>query len=106
MPYGSGKFTDIDSGGRYECILNAGDCLQKWTGLRSARHRVHLPELPQDVSSEKVRDIVDERFSIAYFAKPDRTASLRPLLGVEESEAGAEYMTAGQFQNMRIQGTY
>lgn len=47
--------------------------------------------------------MVDERYSIAYFGKPDRSASLRPMTG--EAKEGA-YMTAGEFQNMRIQGTY
>ncbi|CAJ2499770.1 Uu.00g026230.m01.CDS01 [Anthostomella pinea] len=109
-PYGSGKFIDIDSGGRYECILNVGDCLRKWTGLCSARHRVHLSEAVQTNGSEMglTNDVVPERYSIAYFAKPDRTASLRPLLGSEadKSNDGTVCMTAGEFQNMRIQGTY
>lgn len=100
-PPGSGIFVDVSSGGQHECIVNVGDCLSKWTGLNSVRHRVHLPEKTLCTSDEQ--DIVDERFSIAYFGKPDRSASLRPLLGeVEETP----YMTAGEFQNMRIQGTY
>ncbi|KAM0262607.1 hypothetical protein ACHAQJ_001652 [Trichoderma viride] len=102
MPPGSNKFVDILSGGRYECILNVGDCLQMWTRLCSARHRVHLPELAQAC---KTQDMVEERFSIAYFAKPNRSASLRPLLQSAVTEEDA-YMTAGEFQNMRILGTY
>lgn len=104
LPPGSGEFVDIESGGRYECILNVGDCLQMWTGLCSARHRVHLPEASQANGTE-MEDMIDERFSIAYFAKPNRSASLRPLLEMAVKEE-TTYMTAGEFQNMRISGTY
>lgn len=101
VPPHSGQFADIESGGPYECILNVGDCLQKWTGLHSARHRVHLPDQSKE---EQINGIVPERFSIAYFAKPDRAAILRPLLleGVPEEK----YLTANEFQHMRIAGTY
>ncbi|KAL9080414.1 MAG: hypothetical protein Q9157_000799 [Trypethelium eluteriae] len=107
-PPGSGSFVGIASGGPYECILNAGDCLQKWTGLCSARHRVHLPELPQGNEQARKGDVVEERFSIAYFAKPDRTAVLRPLLDGSGlgAKVSSEFVTAGEFQHMRIQGTY
>ncbi|GAB1203511.1 hypothetical protein APSETT445_002146 [Aspergillus pseudonomiae] len=97
VPPHSGQFADIESGGPYECILNVGDCLQKWTGLYSARHRVHLP------SEEQIDGMVPERFSIAYFAKPDRAAILRPLL---EGISDEKYLTANEFQHMRIAGTY
>jgi isopenicillin N synthase-like dioxygenase len=108
LPPGSGKFVDIKSGRPHECILNVGDCLQKWTGLHSARHRVHLPEQPQGAQTEHPGDVVDERFSIAYFVKPVREASLRPLLNdVGSGDAtGSRHMTAGEFQHIRIQGTY
>lgn len=99
LPPRSGTFVPIDSGGPHECILNVGDCLQIWTGIPSARHRVHLPQTADNV--------VAERFSVAYFAKPDRNAVLRPLLsGVELENQAKTFPTAGEFQNMRIQGTY
>jgi isopenicillin N synthase-like dioxygenase len=106
VPPNSSKFVDIESGGPHECILNVGDCLQKWTGLHSARHRVHLPELPQGEKAKPAEDIVDERWSIAYFAKPDRAASLRPLLDAAGSMDEEVHMTAGEFQHMRIKGTF
>ncbi|PTB66088.1 Clavaminate synthase-like protein [Trichoderma citrinoviride] len=108
LPSGSGKFVDIASGGRYECILNVGDCLHLWTGLRSARHRVHLPASGNaGKTADSEDDVVDERYSIAYFAKPNRSASLRPLLQDAGARAeGVSYMTAGEFQQMRISGTY
>ncbi|KUL90134.1 hypothetical protein ZTR_02024 [Talaromyces verruculosus] len=106
FPRGSGKFVDIESGGPHECILNVGDCLEKWTGLPSARHRVHLPERLQRDDDQMDESMVDERFSIAYFAKPDRAASLRPLLGDLKHSDEEGYMTAGEFQRMRISQTY
>lgn len=106
FPRGSGKFVDVESGGPHECILNVGDCLEKWTGLPSARHRVHLPERLQCDDDQKGDAMVDERFSIAYFAKPDRAASLRPLLEGLGQSAEEVYMTAGEFQHMRISQTY
>ncbi|KAH8647772.1 hypothetical protein BX600DRAFT_503147 [Xylariales sp. PMI_506] len=105
-PLGSGEFVDIESGGPYECILNVGDCLNKWTGLTSARHRVHLPNPPKDKSVDPNSDLIEERFSIAYFAKPNRGASLRPLTGACASTGEELYMTAGEFQQSRILGTY
>ncbi|KAB5554578.1 hypothetical protein GE09DRAFT_1121591 [Coniochaeta sp. 2T2.1] len=101
FPFGSGIFVDVESGGRHECIINAGDCLQKWTGLHSTRHRVHLPKRP-DIENGQ---LVDARYSIAYFAKPDRSVSLRPLLGGGPDDDEKD-MTAGEFQQMRIRGTY
>ncbi|KAH8690319.1 hypothetical protein BGW36DRAFT_390590 [Talaromyces proteolyticus] len=101
-PPNSGKFIPINSGGQGECILNVGDCLEMWTGLRSARHRVHLPD--PSIHPKGSDDAIMERFSIAYFAKPDRTAILRPLQ--QTVEYGQQYLTANEFQHMRIQGTY
>ncbi|KAJ5516874.1 hypothetical protein N7527_008434 [Penicillium freii] len=103
VPPHSGQFADVESEGPYECILNVGDCLQKWTGLHSARHRVHLPG-PSKEEQQIDGEMVQERFSIAYFAKPDRAAVLRPLL--EEGDSDGKYLTANEFQHMRIAGTY
>ncbi|KAJ5970954.1 Oxoglutarate/iron-dependent dioxygenase [Penicillium vulpinum] len=102
QPPGSGVFVPADSGGPHECIVNVGDCLQMWTGLHSARHRVHLAK------SENQGNMVPARFSIAYFAKPDRAALLRPLLDslVDNSKPVQKVLTANEFQHMRIEGTY
>lgn len=97
-PTGSGNFVDVGSGGPHECIINVGDCLQQWTGLTSARHRVHMPK------EEGNGGMAPQRFSIAYFGKPDRDTSLAPLIG--ELDEKKEYMTAGEFQQMRIAATY
>ncbi|OQE37136.1 hypothetical protein PENCOP_c010G06195 [Penicillium coprophilum] len=98
QPPGSGVFVPADNAGPHECIVNVGDCLQMWTGLHSARHRVHL-------AKENQGNMVPERFSIAYFAKPDRAALLRPLLDSLDKPA-QKLLTANEFQHMRIEGTY
>lgn len=102
QPPGSGVFVPADSAGPHECIVNVGDCLQMWTGLHSARHRVHLAKSGNECN------MVPERFSIAYFAKPDRAALLRPLLDslVDDSKPVQKFFTANEFQHMRIEGTY
>ncbi|KAJ5154262.1 Oxoglutarate/iron-dependent dioxygenase [Penicillium coprophilum] len=99
QPPGSGVFVPADNAGLHECIVNVGDCLQIWTGLHSARHRVHLAK------RESQGDMVPERFSIAYFAKPDRAALLRPLLDSLDKPT-QKLLTANEFQHMRIEGTY
>jgi isopenicillin N synthase-like dioxygenase len=65
-----GTFIPVESDSRYEVIVNVGDCLQRWTNrrLRSANHRVHLPEGKNVKSGEVLAD----RYSVAYFGKPDR----------------------------------
>ncbi|KAL4886895.1 hypothetical protein BJY04DRAFT_204547 [Aspergillus karnatakaensis] len=99
VPPGSECFVDVPCGERSsECIVNVGDCLSKWTGLHSARHRVHLP-------GRMTAESVPARFSIAYFAKPDRNVLLRPLLPGSANQ-DEQYMTADEFQHMRIAGTY
>lgn len=102
QPPGSGVFVPADSAGPHECIVNVGDCLQMWTGLHSARHRVHLAK------GENECNMVPERFSIAYFAKPDRAALLHPLLDslVDETKPVQKFLTANEFQHMRIESTY
>lgn len=112
-----GTYKPIESADIDEMILNAGDCLQKWTANRicSARHRVHAPTGKSmyggGVEANGVHDLVSERFSIAYFAKPDRHAILRPLsdewlVNGEGDMSDSSGMTAGEFQLMRINGTY
>jgi isopenicillin N synthase-like dioxygenase len=58
--------------------------------------------------SENQGRVIPERFSIAYFAKPDRAALLRPLLDslVDSSKPVQKFLTAKEFQHMRIEGTY
>lgn len=119
LPPKSSNFVEIELRNPHEVILLVGDCLEKLTGFPACRHRVHLPDAlslkgialtkEENEGEEEPEPEVEARFSIAYFGKPDRQASLRPLvegLLVKEDDETKKYMTAGKFQEMRIQGTY
>ncbi|TQS32450.1 hypothetical protein Golomagni_07229 [Golovinomyces magnicellulatus] len=69
----TGRYFPIAFEGRSELIVNVGDCLARWTNdkFRSTSHRVVLPPVSTDW--------VDDRYSIAYFAKPNRTQSVATL---------------------------
>ncbi|KAL8733782.1 MAG: hypothetical protein Q9181_003464 [Wetmoreana brouardii] len=72
-----GSYIPIAASSRTEMIVNVGDCLQRWTNdhLRSANHRVTLPVDLKDSPDGTVED----RFSVAYFGKPNRDVSVRSL---------------------------
>jgi isopenicillin N synthase-like dioxygenase len=129
----TGSYIHIASGGKTELVLNVGDCLQRWTNgeilhpyvdmvhvksiskhfltnmpgldrLRSANHRVTLPvDLKASAESR-----VDERYSVAYFGKPDRHALVRSLPEVAQGQPlrYTETMTAWEFNQARLLQTY
>lgn len=89
-----------------EVILNVGDCLQRWTGgvLRSANHKVTAQVTSRDQGSP---DRIPERYSIAFFGKPDR----RELVGVlpefqTETSTKYENITAGEYNMQKLVRTY
>ena len=113
--------------------MNVGDCLQRWTNgktfhhragsvhlkdflkhvliyppgldrLRSANHRVTLPvDLKDSIESK-----VDDRYSVAYFGKPDRHELVRSLPEAAQGEPlrYTEVMTAWEFNQKRLLQTY
>lgn len=108
-----GVFRPVEAGEIDEMILNAGDCMQFWTGNRipAARHRVHAPPAkpapgPDRVQVADPNQVLPERFSVAFFTTPDRDASLQPLNPEWFSEKHSTTMTAGEFQLSRSSGTY
>ena len=71
----SGVFVPLDPGDTCEAIINVGDCLQRWTNtqLRSANHRVTLPAKAERILRTSQDSLmIPDRYSIAYFGKPDR----------------------------------
>ena len=83
-------------------IVNIGDCIQRWTNnrLRSTSHRVVFP------SEENTW--VQDRYSIAYFGKPNREQSvgtLRELLREGESPK-YEDISAWQYNQEKLILTY
>jgi isopenicillin N synthase-like dioxygenase len=72
-----GTYFPVEASSKTEILVNIGDSLQRLTNdfLTSVSHRVRVPIGLQ----EKESGIVDERYSIAYFAKVARVQSLQPL---------------------------
>ncbi|KAJ5989255.1 hypothetical protein N7481_004465 [Penicillium waksmanii] len=97
-----GTFRGVESADKAEIILNIGDSLQRLTNdtFRAAVHRVTYPPTVK-VGSE---EIIPERFSIAYFAKPNRTASLFPFKKFITPATPCQYedITAWDYNNLRI----
>lgn len=101
-----GTFHDVESSAPTDIILNIGDSLQRLTNdtFRAACHRVTYPPTVQADGDE----IVPERFSIAYFAKPNRNASLLPLKEFVSTSMPCRYedVTAWEWNNLRIGKLY
>ncbi|KAE8370848.1 hypothetical protein BDV27DRAFT_165000 [Aspergillus caelatus] len=97
-----GVFRGIESADKTEIILNIGDSMQRLTNdtFRAACHRVTYPPSVK-VGSESV---IPERYSIAYFAKPNRSASLFPFKEFITPSTPCRYedINAWDFQNHRI----
>lgn len=97
-----GLFRDIESDGPTEMILNIGDSLQRLTNdtFKAACHRVTYP--PAIKAGDNV--FIPERYSIAYFAKPNRNASLLPLKEFITDATPCHYddVTAWEWNNRRI----
>jgi isopenicillin N synthase-like dioxygenase len=97
-----GTFRGVESGGKSEIILNIGDSLQRLTNdtFRAACHRVTYPPTVKVGSDE----LIPERYSVAYFAKPNRIASLFPLKKFITASTPCKYedITAWDYNNLRI----
>ncbi|KAK9772945.1 hypothetical protein SCAR479_10455 [Seiridium cardinale] len=101
-----GAFIPVSAVSSMEMILNVGDCLQRWTNdkLRSANHRVSLPQHLDTSGVTRIRD----RYSIAYFGKPNRDVLVDTL---DEFTAGAgkkycEGMSAWEYNQAKLSRTY
>ncbi|KAJ5411189.1 isopenicillin N synthase [Penicillium crustosum] len=100
-PLQPGRYRPIESTALDEMIVNLGDCLQHWTKgqLRSTRHRVHIAQSDLDADPNA---ILAERFSVAYFAKPNRSCSIQSLA----AECPPGEQTVGDFLLQRSSTTY
>lgn len=97
-----GNFENVVSTDKSEIILNIGDSFQRLTNdtFRAACHRVTYPPSVKVGSDE----IIPERYSVAYFAKPNRAASLFPFKKFITPSTPCRYddITAWDFNNVRI----
>lgn len=99
-----GTFRDVISSANTDIIINIGDSLQRLTNdtFRAACHRVTFPP------SVKAGDdkVIPERYSVAYFGKPNRDASLLPLKEFITADTPCRYdedITAWEWNNRRIE---
>lgn len=103
-----GVFRGIESKDKTEIILNIGDSMQRITNdtFRAACHRVtYPPSVKVDSGSGSAsEEVIPERYSIAYFAKPNRSASLFPFKEFITPSTPCRYddVNAWDFQNLRI----
>nr|QIW91874.1 OXY2 [Phialomyces arenicola] len=101
-----GTFIPVEPENLYEVIINVGDCLQRWTNkeLRSANHRVTLPE-GKDIHSD---EMLADRYSVAYFGKPDREVLVDTLPEFCHGREGKyqDHLTALQYNQIKLTRTY
>ncbi|KAL9047248.1 MAG: hypothetical protein Q9214_000131, partial [Letrouitia sp. 1 TL-2023] len=73
----SGKFQRINCERPTEMVVNVSETLQRWTNgyVPAGLHRVNVPETLENQQYGEI----PERYSIAYFCKADREASVGPL---------------------------
>ena len=97
-----GIFRSVESAMPTDIILNIGDSLQRLTNdtFRAACHRVTYPPLVKAGDDAEI----PERYSIAYFVKPNRQASILPLQKFITDATPCQYedCTAWEWNNRRI----
>ncbi|KAL8742687.1 MAG: hypothetical protein Q9190_004869 [Brigantiaea leucoxantha] len=101
-----GTFKRVESDSLAEMVVNVSETLQRWTngGIPAGLHRVNTPENLEGKQSGKL----PERYSIAYFCKADRTASVGPLqqFTSEGDDPLYEDISAIEYHRQRLQSAY
>ena len=101
-----GTFNRVDCGSPTEMIVNVSETLQRWTNglLPAGLHRVSLP---RDLENED-SGLLPERYSIAYFCKADRLASVGPSKHFVSAGHEPQYedISALEYQQQRLQSAY
>ena len=101
------KFIRVESDDPREMIVNVSETLQRWTNgkLPAGLHRVGLPPELDDGREEGV---LGERFSVPYFCKADRAATVGCLEPFVEPGVKAAYedMTAIEYHQRRLLSAY
>lgn len=101
-----GTFRAVGSNSPSELIVNVSETLQRWTNdvLPAGLHRVTVPRAFEKLES----GIVPERYSVTYFLKADREASVGPLPQFVSGCCEAKYdnMTAIEYHLSRLKSAY
>lgn len=99
-------FIPIEATGQSEMIVNISETLQRWTNncIRAGLHQVTLPPPLKGFS----QGVIPERYSVAFFCKADREASVGPLTSFISAKTPAAYddMTAIEYQQQRLLAAY
>ncbi|KAF2420705.1 Clavaminate synthase-like protein [Tothia fuscella] len=101
----SGDFVPVETRSKSDLIVNVSEILTRWTNgrLPAGLHKVSLPPSLQNLE----HGVVPERYSIAYFGKADRDASVGPLKEfVTGDKPRFEDMTAIQYHRQRLSSAY
>ncbi|KAI4246032.1 MAG: hypothetical protein LQ352_006476 [Teloschistes flavicans] len=105
--YPSGdKFLRVESNDPCEMVVNVSETLQRLTNgrLRAGLHRVGVPH-----ESDKItQGLLKERFSVPFFCKADRNATVGSLKEFVKPGEKAIYedMSAIQFHQSRLKSAY
>lgn len=101
-----GGFIRVESDDPREMIVNVSETLQRWTNgkLPAGLHRVGLPP---ELDGEE-GGVLPERFSVPFFCKADRAATVGCLEPFVEpgSKAAYEDMTAIEYHQQRLLSAY
>ena len=102
-----GRFVPVPPSSRMEMVVNVSDTLQRWTNdyLPAGRHQVGLPF---EMKEDDLEEIVEERYSMAYFFKAGREVLVGPLEEFEDDQNPSKYadITALEFQKWRNSQMY
>ena len=102
----SNTFNRVECETQAEMVVNVSETLQRWTNdaLPAGLHRVNVPQCLED----KDVGTLPERYSIAYFCKADRAASVGPLRQFiqEGSEPKYQEMSGIEYHQQRLQSAY
>ena len=101
-----GTFSRVDCSSPTEIVVNVSETLQRWTNgtLPAGLHRVDLPRNLENSDS----GTLPERYSIAYFCKADRSASVGALKHFVSAGYDSEYedISAFEYHQQRLQSAY
>lgn len=101
-----GTFNHVECSAPSEMIVNVSETLQRWTNdqLPAGLHRVNPPGYMDDLET----GMLAERYSIAYFCKADRGASVGPLEHFVRDGTVSVYqdMLAIDYHQLRLQSAY
>ncbi|KAL8726063.1 MAG: hypothetical protein Q9166_006942 [cf. Caloplaca sp. 2 TL-2023] len=101
-----GTFDRVDCSDAAEMVVNVSETLQRWTNgtLPAGLHRVNVPP---DLEGKQTGTL-PERYSIAYFCKADRSASVGPLKQFVPPGSRPKYeqISAIEYHQQRLQSAY